>query len=71
MTQIVKIFGDVIDVSGRLLAPGYIDLQLNGGWGCDFTSDPNSIGQVARELPAIGVTAFVPTIVTAPPAYRR
>jgi N-acetylglucosamine-6-phosphate deacetylase len=60
----------VVDVSGMYVAPGFIDLQLNGGWGHDFTSDPHSIGDVARQLPSTGVTAFLPTIVTAPATAR-
>ncbi len=53
-----------IDVSGQVVAPGLIDLQINGGWGVDFTGDPTSIAHVAARLPSTGVTAFVPTIVT-------
>jgi N-acetylglucosamine-6-phosphate deacetylase len=60
----------VIDVTGMYVAPGFIDLQLNGGWGHDFTTDPSSIGEVARQLPSTGVTAFLPTIVTAPATAR-
>jgi N-acetylglucosamine-6-phosphate deacetylase len=61
---------DVIDVTGRLVAPGFVDIQINGGWGHDFTADPGGIGEVARHLPSTGVTAFVPTIVTSPPECR-
>jgi N-acetylglucosamine-6-phosphate deacetylase len=61
----------VDDVTGMLLAPGMIDLQLNGGWGHDFTTDAASIATVAGHLPATGVTAFLPTIVTAPAERRR
>jgi N-acetylglucosamine-6-phosphate deacetylase len=61
----------VLDVAGRLLSPGFIDLQLNGGWGHDFTTDPESIADVAQRLAATGVTAFLPTIVTAPSDRRR
>jgi N-acetylglucosamine-6-phosphate deacetylase len=61
----------VVDVAGKYVAPGFIDLQLNGGWGHDFTSDPASIDAVARRLPATGVTAFLPTIVTAPVEVRH
>jgi len=60
-----------IDARGRIVAPGLIDLQINGGWGHDFTTDPASIRVVARRLPSTGVTAFVPTIVTASPARRH
>lgn len=52
------------DASGLVIAPGFIDLQLNGGWGDDFTTDPASIWRVGSRLPATGVTAFCPTIIT-------
>lgn len=48
------------------LNAGMIDLQVNGGWGHDFTTDPASIWEVGRHLPITGVTAFLPTIVSAP-----
>src|SRR5437763_3763062 len=49
-----------------LLAPGFIDLQINGAFGCDFTADPSTIWDVGRQLPRYGVTAFLPTVVTSP-----
>lgn len=58
----------VMDVSGFLIAPGFIDLQINGGFGHDFTRDPSSIWEVGMRLPEYGVTAFLPTIITAPAA---
>lgn len=54
----------VIDVAGTTIIAGLIDIQTNGGWGHDFTSDPESIWEVGRRLPETGVTSFVPTIVT-------
>jgi N-acetylglucosamine-6-phosphate deacetylase len=45
---------------------GFVDLQLNGGWGHDFTADPSSIWEVGRHLTETGVSAFLPTIVSAP-----
>jgi N-acetylglucosamine-6-phosphate deacetylase len=53
-----------IDVQGRILAPGFIDLQINGAFGCDFSRDPEDIEQVALKLPQYGVTSFFPTIVS-------
>ena len=47
-------------------AGGFIDIQINGGWGHDFTADPSSIWEVGRHLPDTGVTAFLPTIISAP-----
>ncbi|MEZ4512595.1 MAG: N-acetylglucosamine-6-phosphate deacetylase [Chloroflexota bacterium] len=56
----------IIDATGQYLIPGLIDLQLNGGFGHDFTQDPGTIWEVARQLPRHGVTSFLPTIITAP-----
>mgnify|MGYP002622605900 CR=1 FL=1 len=55
-----------IDASGLHLVPGFIDLQLNGAIGLDFTSEPESIWTVADYLPRMGVTSFLPTIITSP-----
>lgn len=57
----------VIDASGLLLVPGFIDVQVNGGFGHDFTTNPESIWPVAADLPRYGVTSFLPTIITSPP----
>ncbi len=54
------------DASGLTLAPGFIDMQFNGGFGLDFTDDPTTIWTVGAELPRYGVTAFLPTIITSP-----
>ncbi|MCX7669201.1 MAG: N-acetylglucosamine-6-phosphate deacetylase [Anaerolineae bacterium] len=56
----------VYDATGLILAPGFIDLQINGAFGDDFTADPASIWRVAEQLPRYGVTSFLPTIVTSP-----
>ncbi len=57
---------EVVDATGLLLAPGFIDLQFNGGFGDDFTDDPATIWRVAEKLPRYGVTSFLPTIITSP-----
>ena len=62
---------DVRDAAGLLLAPGFIDLQVNGGFGLDFTAAPETIWEVAAALPRFGVTSFLPTIITSPPATIR
>lgn len=56
-----------VDATGLIVAPGYIDLQANGGYGHDFTAAPDTIWDVAARLPETGVTAFLPTIITAAP----
>ncbi len=56
-----------IDATGLHLVPGFIDLQLNGALGLDFTTEPRNIWPIAACLPRFGVTSFLPTIITAPP----
>lgn len=71
--------GDVEVVDGRIAAvglagsgrgiavPGFVDLQVNGYAGVDFSAASEDEWQVAREaLLRDGVTAFQPTFVTAP-----
>ena len=53
-------------VTRGVIAPGFVDLQVNGGFGCDFTQDPSSICLVSERLPRTGVTAYLPTCVTSP-----
>lgn len=51
------------------VAPGFIDLQVNGGFGVAVGDDPAAIRTLAARLPETGVTAFLPTIITAPPEF--
>lgn len=55
-----------IDADGLIVSPGLIDIQVNGGFGRDFTQDPTTIWEVGERLPGLGVTGFLPTIVTSP-----
>jgi N-acetylglucosamine-6-phosphate deacetylase len=59
-----------IDLQGALLSPGFIDLQLNGGWGIDLSREPERIWNLAAHLVADGVTAFCPTLVSCPESVR-
>lgn len=45
---------------------GLVEIQINGGWGHDFTADPKTIWAVGEHLPETGVGSFLPTIVSAP-----
>src|SRR6202021_1428730 len=74
------LLGDVEGVDGRIAAvglagssgrgiaaPGFVDLQVNGYAGVDFSAAGEDDWRVAREaLLRDGVTAFQPTFVTAP-----
>lgn len=51
-------------LSSGVILPGFIDLQVNGAYGVDFTADATTIPVVAQRLPETGVTGFLPTIIT-------
>ncbi|EON64683.1 N-acetylglucosamine-6-phosphate deacetylase [Coniosporium apollinis CBS 100218] len=58
-----------IDLGGRIVSPGLIDVQLNGGFGFDFSVAPEEITTYAkgvarlnRQLIKTGVTAYLPTL---------
>lgn len=75
--------GEVLAAEGRIVeirphaevpehwvCPGFLDLQINGSDGIDISAEPARIPELARLLPAEGVTAFCPTIITGPPEIR-
>lgn len=51
------------------IAPGFIDLQVNGGFDVAVGEDPEAIRALAARLPETGVTAFLPTVITSPPEF--
>ena len=60
---------EVINLGGRIIAPGLIDVQMNGAFGFDFSKipeDPSSYGKtlrhVNRSLIQTGVTSYLPTL---------
>jgi len=51
--------------TGRLAAPGFIDLQVNGFGGVDFLhTDLVGIEQASIAVATTGVTSFLPTLIT-------
>lgn len=51
---------------GEVIAPGFIDLQVNGFAGHDAAAGADAVAAISAALPATGVTAFLPTIISAP-----
>ncbi|MBI2684453.1 MAG: amidohydrolase family protein [Actinobacteria bacterium] len=49
---------------GWIVAPGFVDVQVNGFAGADVGASADANARVARALTATGVTAFCPTLVT-------
>lgn len=75
-SEIVRVSGDegrpaageaVLSFADGVLAPGFIDLQVNGGAGVDcLRCGPDAYDTLGRYLAATGVTAYLPTITSAP-----
>jgi N-acetylglucosamine-6-phosphate deacetylase len=62
-----------VDCGDLILSPGFVDVQINGAFGVDFSEVSDSgfhlqeaIETVAAKLLQHGVTAFCPTIITSP-----
>ncbi|WUI00665.1 N-acetylglucosamine-6-phosphate deacetylase [Spirillospora sp. NBC_00431] len=56
-----------LDLPDGLLAPGLVDIQVNGFFGYDMVdADEAGWHTVVSRLPETGVTAFMPTFITAP-----
>ena len=57
-----------IDIGGRLVMPGFIDIHSHGADGCDVCDDrEESIPHIARRKLQEGVTTWLPTTLTQPP----
>jgi N-acetylglucosamine-6-phosphate deacetylase len=54
-----------------IIAPGFIDLQVNGYAGHDMRDGPEAISAASELLPSTGVTGFLPTLISRPLAEGR
>ncbi|OQP36023.1 MULTISPECIES: N-acetylglucosamine-6-phosphate deacetylase [Pantoea] len=64
------------DVSGALIAPGFIDLQLNGCGGVQFNDDIDALSVETLEImqranEKSGCTSFLPTLITSSDALMK
>lgn len=68
-----------LDCRGRIVAPGLVDLQFNGGFGLDFSNvrdmtDAEGAARLLecrRQLLRTGVTSFCPTLISLRPDEYR
>jgi N-acetylglucosamine-6-phosphate deacetylase len=62
------------ELAGGVLAPGFIDLQVNGGGGIQFNAEPTPEGirRIAGAHRRHGTTSLLPTVITdAPEVMKR
>jgi N-acetylglucosamine-6-phosphate deacetylase len=57
----------VVDVTGRTIVPGFVDVHVHGVEGVDVLDGADAVAGVAARLPTYGVTSFCPTSVACPP----
>jgi N-acetylglucosamine-6-phosphate deacetylase len=57
---------EVVAEPGEVITPGFIDLQVNGYAGHDAAAGAEAIAAISEALPASGVTAFLPTLISSP-----
>ncbi|SDZ94844.1 N-acetylglucosamine-6-phosphate deacetylase [Microbulbifer marinus] len=67
--RIQSVGGEISVTAERLsglLAPGLIDVQVNGGGGALFNNDPtvNALGKMSAAHARFGTTGFLPTLIT-------
>lgn len=59
-------------IAAGWIVPGWIDLQVNGGFSFDLTANSAAVASLAAKLPMTGVTSFLPTLISSPiEAYPR
>ena len=65
--------GEVVRLDGGVLAPGFIDLQVNGGGGVLLNDAPDldGIRAICAAHGRLGTTGLLPTLVTDTPAVTR
>lgn len=57
---------EMVAARGELIAPGFVDLQVNGFRGHDAAGGAADIASISEALPSTGVTSFLPTLISAP-----
>lgn len=73
--RIVDLTGDgtaqagdtAVDGSGRILAPGFVDLHIHGSGDALVEDGPEALARLSRILPRFGTTSFQPTIIPSTP----
>jgi N-acetylglucosamine-6-phosphate deacetylase len=57
---------EVHEYPGCFVAPGFVDLQVNGSFGVDVASEPERVPELSRKLLATGTTSYLPALISSP-----
>ena len=57
---------ETLDVDDCFLAPGFVDLQVNGSFGVDVIKHPGSLDRLSEKLLSTGTTSYLPTVISLP-----
>lgn len=62
---------EVVDLAGDILAPAYVDLQVNGGGGVMLNDAPTveTLARISAAHRALGTGTILPTLITDTPAH--
>ena len=62
---------EVVEYPDSMLAPGFVDLQVNGGFGIDAATEPERVPELSRDLLSTGTTSYLPTVISSPESLYR
>lgn len=64
---------EIVTLDGGILAPGFVDLQLNGGGGIMFNDAPTveTLRRMAKAHAGLGALTILPTLITDTPETTR
>ena len=54
------------DYGDSFLVPGFVDLQVNGCFGIDVTTEPGRLPELSEKLLSTGVTSYLPALISSP-----
>lgn len=55
---------EIHDYKNSFIMPGFIDLQVNGGFGIDLATEPGRAPELSEKLLSTGATSYLPTLIS-------
>ena len=62
---------EIMEYPDSMLVPGFVDLQVNGGFGIDVATGPDLVPELSRNLLSTGTTSYLPTVISSPESLYR